>query len=184
MDGSPALSKATVGSDFASTTNQQASTLLLKIQDISPYQDTLHLQEQMEAKQQSLFNEIVYLSPAFPMLHQDSQPIVFGMRLQNEDKPSMEAITLFKSIIARGVDWLLFVKCMALPSAYRNYRVSSGILRLSAIANVAADGEACKRIGAGLESWFDLEEQLRCTSECSGQRTPPLGEAQASLSCL
>ena len=175
MDGSPALSKATVDSDFASITNQQASTLLLKIQDISPYRDTLHLQEQMEAIQESLFDEIVYLSPAFPMLHHDSQPIVFGMRLRSEDKLSIEAIALFKSLIARGVDWVLFVKCMARPSAYRNYRVSSGILRLDASANVATDGEA------GLESWFGLEEQLRCTSECSRERTTPLGEAQASL---
>lgn len=128
-DCSSALSKATVGSDFASTTNQQASTLLLKIQDISPYRDTLHLQEQMEARRQSqsLFDEIVYLSPAFPMFHQDSQPIIFGMRLRNEDKLSMEAITVFNSLIARGVDWVHFVKCMALPSAYRNYQVSSGI---------------------------------------------------------
>lgn len=184
-DCSSALSKATVGSDFASTTNQQASTLLLKIQDISPYQDTLHLQEQMEARRQSqsLFDEIVYLSPAFPMFHQDSQPIIFGMRLRNEDKLSMEAITVFNSLIARGVDWVHFVKCMALPSAYRNYQVSSGILRLSASANLAADGQARERIGAGLESWFALEEQLRCTSECSGERTTPFGEAQVPLPC-
>ncbi len=181
--GSSALSEANVGSDFASTTNRQASTLLLKIQDISPYRDTLHLQEQMEAKQEWLFDEIVYLSPAFPMFHQVSRPIIFGMRLRKEDKPSMEAITAFKSLIAQGVDWVHIVKCMALPSAYRNYQVSSGILRLSASANVAVDGQARKRIGAGLESWFALEERLPCTSDCSGERTTPLGEAQVPLLC-
>lgn len=151
------LSKTTVGSDFASTTNQRASTLLLKLQDISPYRDTLRLQEQMEAKQLTLFDEISYLSPAFPMLHHDSQPIIFGMRLRNGDETSMEAITVFKSLIARGVDWVHFIKCMALPSAYRNYQVSLGILRLIACANVVADRKVCKRIGAGLGSWFALE---------------------------
>ena len=81
----------------------------------------------MEAGQQSqaLFDEIVYLSPAFPMFHQDSQPIIFGMRLRDGDRLSMEAITVLKSLIARGVDWVHFVKCMALPSAYRNYQVST-----------------------------------------------------------
>jgi len=179
-DGSLSLSKTTVGSDFASTTNQQASTLLLKIQAISPYRDTLRVQEQMGAKQLTLFDEITYLSPAFPMLHQDSQPIVFGMQLRNGDKTSKEVITVFKSLIARGVDWVHFVKCMAFPSAYRNYRVSSGFLRLIACANVVADGEERKRIGTGLGPWSALEEQLRCTTECSGERKAPLGEAQVT----
>ena len=93
----------------------------------------------MEAKQLTLFDEISYLSPAFPMLYQDSQPIIFGMQLRNGDKTSMEAITVFKSLIARGVDWVHFIECMAVPSAYRNYHVSLGILRLIACANVVAD---------------------------------------------
>jgi hypothetical protein len=130
--GSLARSKATVGSDFASATNKQASTLLLKVQDISPYRHTLHLQEQMELKEHTLFDDITYSSPAFPMSYQKSQPIVFGMRLRSGDKTSVEAVAVFRSLIVRGVDWVHFRKCMVLPSKCRNYRVSSGIPCLSA----------------------------------------------------
>lgn len=156
-DGLLAISKATIGSNFASTLNKQTSTLLLKVQDISPYRGTLHLQKQMEAKEQTLFDEIAYLSPAFPMSHQNSQPIVFGMRLRDGDKTSVEAVTLFKSLIAWGIDWVHFGECMARPSGCRNYRVSSSILHLSACANIAVDREERKRIGAGLGSWFASE---------------------------
>ena len=83
----------------------------------------------MVVKEQGLFDEIAYLSPAFPMLHQDPQPIVFGMRLRNGDKASVEAITVFKSLIALGVDWVHFGECMVLPSLCRTYRVSPDILR-------------------------------------------------------
>jgi hypothetical protein len=140
-----AISKATIGSDFAGTTNTQASTLLLKVQDISPYQDTLHLQGQMEVKERTLFNEIAYFSLAFPIFHQDSQPVVFGMKLRDGDQISVEAVAVFRSLIARGVDWAHFGKCMVLLSEFRNYQVSSGVPCLSARAKmITPDGEERK----------------------------------------
>lgn len=140
------VSKATIGSDFAGTTNKQASTLLLKVQDVSPYLDTLHLQEQMKVKEQTLFDETTYFSLEFPMFHQNSQPVVFGMRLRDGDKTSVEAVALFRTLITQGVDWGHFGKCMVLPSECRNYRVSAGVLCLSAraSANIRADSEERK----------------------------------------
>lgn len=98
----------------------------------------------MEAKEQTLFDEIAYFSLAFPMLHQNSQPVVFGMRLRDRDKTSVEAVAVFRSLITRGVDWAHFGKCMVLPSECRNYQVSSSVLFLSAHANIRVDGKERK----------------------------------------
>jgi len=104
----------------------------------------------LKNKPSSLFDEIAYLDPAVLVLRQNSQPIVFGIRLLDGDKASVEAVAVFTSLIACGVDWVYFRKSMVLPSECRSYRVGLGGLRLSACANIAADGEERKRIRAEL----------------------------------